>query len=229
MAIAQCVIFLQRRPSRTPPILHLAKHSRWRARRGSLMPPMCILNAPTTLMHNIGYGKGYVYDHATEEGFSGQNYFPEGVPRRGFIGRTIAALSARSKSDSTIGKGSAPGTLRSDRRGSLTLVIIHVCGGAAVFTTDCKLARVGGAGPGTGEARAMTGSVLMNQTVTVADRTARCALIDGSSGIIRARPWPARKAVAHGPHPRRREARQGGRSDHAVSGDPAPVVKRDPN
>jgi putative ATPase len=35
-------------------------------------------------MRNLGYGKGYVYDHATDEGFSGQNYFPEGVPRRNF-------------------------------------------------------------------------------------------------------------------------------------------------
>jgi putative ATPase len=51
---------------------------------GSLMPPMHILNAPTRLMRNLGYGKGYVYDHATEEGFSGQNYFPEGATRRNF-------------------------------------------------------------------------------------------------------------------------------------------------
>ena len=51
---------------------------------GSLMPPMHILNAPTRLMKNLGYGKGYVYDHATEEGFSGQNYFPDGVARREF-------------------------------------------------------------------------------------------------------------------------------------------------
>ena len=51
---------------------------------GSLMPPMHILNAPTRLMRDLGYGKGYVYDHATEEGFSGQNYFPDGVARREF-------------------------------------------------------------------------------------------------------------------------------------------------
>jgi len=36
------------------------------------------------LMHDLGYGKGYVYDHATEQGFSGQNYFPDGVARRSF-------------------------------------------------------------------------------------------------------------------------------------------------
>jgi putative ATPase len=48
------------------------------------MPPMHILNAPTRLMRDLGYGAGYVYDHTTEEGFSGQNYFPDGVPRQNF-------------------------------------------------------------------------------------------------------------------------------------------------
>jgi putative ATPase len=51
---------------------------------GSLMPPMHILNAPTRLMREIGYGRGYVYDHATEDAFSGQNYFPDGTERRSF-------------------------------------------------------------------------------------------------------------------------------------------------
>ena len=51
---------------------------------GSLMPPMHILNAPTQLMRRLGYGKGYIYDHATAEVFSGQNYFPDGVTRRQF-------------------------------------------------------------------------------------------------------------------------------------------------
>ena len=43
---------------------------------------MHILNAPTRLMKDIGYGKGYEYDHDTAEGFSGQNYFPDGMARR---------------------------------------------------------------------------------------------------------------------------------------------------
>ena len=46
---------------------------------GSLMPPKHILNAPTRLMKELGYSEGYVYDHDTEEGFSGQNYF---LPKR---------------------------------------------------------------------------------------------------------------------------------------------------
>ena len=48
------------------------------------MPPKHILNAPTRLMQDLGYGKGYDYDHDTEEGFSGQNYFPDGMARREF-------------------------------------------------------------------------------------------------------------------------------------------------
>jgi putative ATPase len=48
------------------------------------MPPQHILNAPTRLMQDLGYGKGYEYDHATEEGFSGQNYFPDGMARESF-------------------------------------------------------------------------------------------------------------------------------------------------
>ena len=51
---------------------------------GSLTPPAHILNAPTRLMKEIGYGKGYLYDHDTAEGFSGQNYFPEKMARQRF-------------------------------------------------------------------------------------------------------------------------------------------------
>jgi len=43
---------------------------------------MHILNAPTKLMKEIGYGKGYEYDHDAKDGFSGQDYFPEGLARR---------------------------------------------------------------------------------------------------------------------------------------------------
>ena len=48
---------------------------------GSLMPPAHIRNAPTKLMRDIGYGDGYAYDPNTAEGFSGQNYFPDGMGR----------------------------------------------------------------------------------------------------------------------------------------------------
>jgi len=48
---------------------------------GSEPPPKHILNAPTSLMKDIGYGEGYAYDHDAKDGFSGQNYFPDGMKR----------------------------------------------------------------------------------------------------------------------------------------------------
>ena len=51
---------------------------------GSLMPPAHILNAPTRLMKDLGYGAGYQYDHEADEAFSGQNYFPDGMVREEF-------------------------------------------------------------------------------------------------------------------------------------------------
>jgi putative ATPase len=51
---------------------------------GSLMPPAHIRNAPTRLMKELGYGKGYQYDPSTPEGFSGANFFPDGMERRTF-------------------------------------------------------------------------------------------------------------------------------------------------
>ena len=47
---------------------------------GSLVPPANILNAPTKLMKDIGHGKGYAYDNESEDGFSGADYWPEGMP-----------------------------------------------------------------------------------------------------------------------------------------------------
>jgi putative ATPase len=84
LAIAQCVIYLTTAPKSNAGYEAYGEARAMARETGSLMPPMHILNAPTRLMRNLGYGKGYVYDHATEEGFSGQNYFPEGVPRRNF-------------------------------------------------------------------------------------------------------------------------------------------------
>ena len=69
------------------------------------MPPAHILNAPTKLMKNLGYGKGYEYDHRREDAFSGQNYFPDGMERRNpFIARKKPASSARSPSGWNIGR-----------------------------------------------------------------------------------------------------------------------------
>jgi putative ATPase len=64
---------------------------------GSLMPPAHIRNAPTKLMKELGYGKGYAYDHNAEDGFSGQNYFPDGMARRRFYEPRGEGAEARVK------------------------------------------------------------------------------------------------------------------------------------
>jgi len=84
LAIAQCVIYLATAPKSNAAYRAFGEAQEMARETGSLMPPMHILNAPTRLMRHLGYGKGYIYDHGTAEGFSGQNYFPEGVARRNF-------------------------------------------------------------------------------------------------------------------------------------------------
>ena len=84
LAVAQLVIYLATAPKSNAAYTAFGEAQRMARETGSLMPPMHILNAPTRLMRDLGYGSGYVYDHATEEGFSGQNYFPDGVPRQNF-------------------------------------------------------------------------------------------------------------------------------------------------
>jgi putative ATPase len=84
LALVQSVIYLATAPKSNR--AYKAEKAAMRAAKesGSLMPPKHILNAPTALMSDLGYGDGYAYDHDTEEGFSGQNYFPDGMPRRAF-------------------------------------------------------------------------------------------------------------------------------------------------
>ncbi|MBT5894950.1 MAG: replication-associated recombination protein A, partial [Rhodospirillaceae bacterium] len=84
LAIAQAVIYLATAPKSNAAYEAMSRANRAARDTGSLMPPKHILNAPTSMMKDLGYGKGYVYDHGTEEGFSGQNYFPEQMPRQNF-------------------------------------------------------------------------------------------------------------------------------------------------
>jgi putative ATPase len=84
LAIAQCVIYLGTAPKSNAAYEALSGANAAARKTGSLMPPKHILNAPTRLMKDLGYGKGYNYDHDTAEGFSGQNYFPDGMPRERF-------------------------------------------------------------------------------------------------------------------------------------------------
>ncbi|NQU57109.1 MAG: replication-associated recombination protein A [Rhodospirillales bacterium] len=84
LALVQCVIYLATAP-KSNAAYKAEKASRQAAREtGSLTPPMHILNAPTKMMKELGYGDGYAYDHDAENGFSGQNYFPDGMNRQRF-------------------------------------------------------------------------------------------------------------------------------------------------
>jgi putative ATPase len=81
IALVQCVLYLASAPKSNAVYTAHGAAMRAAEAHGSLMPPAHILNAPTKLMKNLGYGKGYEYDHTAEDGFSGQNYFPDAMPR----------------------------------------------------------------------------------------------------------------------------------------------------
>jgi putative ATPase len=81
LALAHCVIHLATAPKSNAAYVAYKAARKAAAETGSLMPPKHILNAPTSMMKDQGYGSGYQYDHDTEDGFSGQNYFPDGLKR----------------------------------------------------------------------------------------------------------------------------------------------------
>jgi len=84
LALVQCIIYLATAPKSNAAYM-AEKASRKAAREtGSLTPPKHILNAPTKMMKELGYGEGYAYDHDAEDGFSGQNFFPEDMARQTF-------------------------------------------------------------------------------------------------------------------------------------------------
>jgi putative ATPase len=84
LALVQACLYLATAPKSNA--AYMAHKAAWKSAKdtGSLAPPANILNAPTKLMKDIGYGTGYTYDHDTPEGFSGDNYWPEGIPPEQF-------------------------------------------------------------------------------------------------------------------------------------------------
>ncbi|MHA1570682.1 MAG: replication-associated recombination protein A, partial [Alphaproteobacteria bacterium] len=84
LALAQCVIYMATAPKSNAAYRAFGAAMASARQTGSLMPPKHILNAPTRLMKDLGYGADYKYDHDTAESFSGQNYFPEGMARQTF-------------------------------------------------------------------------------------------------------------------------------------------------
>jgi putative ATPase len=97
LAIAQAVIFLACAPKSNAAYSAYGAAKEAAGRTGSLSPPMHILNAPTRLMKDLGYGKGYVYDPDTPEGFSGQNYFPDEMAREAYYQPTEFGLEKEIK------------------------------------------------------------------------------------------------------------------------------------
>jgi putative ATPase len=85
LALAQCVIYLATAPKSNGAYRGFGEATRAARDTGSLTPPAHILNAPTTLMKDLGHGDGYQYDHDADEGFSGQNYFPDGMERQQYF------------------------------------------------------------------------------------------------------------------------------------------------
>ena len=97
IGIVQACLYLATAPKSNA--TYVAQKKAWSSAKetGSLMPPMHILNAPTKLMKNVGYGKGYAYDHDADEGFSGQDYWPEEMDRQTFYDPADRGFEARVK------------------------------------------------------------------------------------------------------------------------------------
>jgi putative ATPase len=95
LAIVQACLYCAVAPKSNA--AYMAQKAAWRSAKetGSLMPPKNILNAPTRLMKDIGYGKGYAYDHDTAEGYSGSNYWPEEMSPQTFYTPTDRGVEKR--------------------------------------------------------------------------------------------------------------------------------------
>lgn len=84
LALVQALLYVATAPKSNAAYTAYKSAQRAAKETGSLMPPMHILNAPTKFMKQIGYSKGYAYDHDAPDAFSGQDYFPDDMPRQAF-------------------------------------------------------------------------------------------------------------------------------------------------
>ena len=98
LALAQATIYLATAPKSNAGYKAFGAAMRTAKEGGSLLPPKHILNAPTKLMKQEGYGSGYAYDHNEDEAFSGQDYFPEKMERQSFYTPTAFGYEAEVKS-----------------------------------------------------------------------------------------------------------------------------------
>ena len=95
LALAEAVVYLALAPKSNAVYRAYGAATRAAKEKGSLPPPLHIVNAPTALMRRLGYGEGYVYDHDAPDRFSGQNYFPDGMPRERYYQPTREGYEAR--------------------------------------------------------------------------------------------------------------------------------------
>jgi putative ATPase len=84
LALAEAIVYLATAPKSNSVYTAFAKAKESAEKTSHLPPPHIILNAPTSVMKNLGYGKGYIYDHDTPDGFSGQTYFPDTLGRTSY-------------------------------------------------------------------------------------------------------------------------------------------------
>jgi putative ATPase len=112
LAIAQACLYLATAPKSNA--AYVAQKAAWKAAResGSLPPPKHIVNAPTKLMKELGHGAGYAYDHDAPDGFSGADYFPDGLGRQSFYQPT-----GRGRERAVAERLAEWARLRSERRG----------------------------------------------------------------------------------------------------------------
>jgi putative ATPase len=94
LALAECAVYLACAPKSNAVYRAFGEAAGAARESGSLMPPPHILNAPTRLMKDLGYGRGYEYNHDAPERFSGQSYFPEGMARQTFYRPTDEGAEA---------------------------------------------------------------------------------------------------------------------------------------
>src|SRR5438445_7579382 len=95
LAIVQACLYLAIAPKSNASYLAHKPARRSAEETRSVKPPTYIMNAPTRLMNNVGYGKGYSYDHNADEGFSGQDYWPEGMSAESFYEPTDRGFEDR--------------------------------------------------------------------------------------------------------------------------------------
>ncbi|MBO0662616.1 replication-associated recombination protein A [Jiella sp. MQZ9-1] len=95
LALAQATAYLAAAPKSNAVYVAYKAAMRAAKQHGSLLPPKHILNAPTNLMKDVGYGDGYLYDHDQPDGFSGQDYFPDAMGRQRFYEPTDRGIEKR--------------------------------------------------------------------------------------------------------------------------------------